>query len=309
VSLRSDGHDIGHLLDYGLRPKARPGAEGDYTRLMHRYLDEITFREAFDAVLDGLHLRVLHAGDLGLVLTARRESAFAHRLSAESGSWTKEPARVLRGLAHLGIAAYAYPHPDDLHDPSVRYIDAIDCEKFIRRCCGELRDRADRVAAGEIDATVDLALAAGLDSGWSEWEKMPAAEVGTRGRAASRITSGSAVYWVLKACRDLVDHGLARSVGKEGDGRFQLLERFRHQVGASAAVEGYQVLAMLARTDRSLPDPHDPGETSPLPGRPPRFADRPDSPTTAGKAPSNNQGNRRSTPGRDDGPADEGLTA
>jgi hypothetical protein len=90
---------------------------------------------------------------------------------------------------------------------------------------------------------------------------------------------------VLRACKDLVDHGLARPVGKETDGRFQLLERYRHQVGASAAQEGYQVLATLARVDEQMPDPRDTIAGYPMPGRPPQFGDDP-----AVDAPSNPAG-------------------
>lgn len=275
MSLTADARDLGILVHYALRPKNRPGADGDYARLVGRYLDETAFRTTLDALLDGMHLRVLHAGDLGLVLTARRESAFAYRLSTESASWTKDRARVLRGLAHLGIAAYAYPHPDDLHDPSVRYVDILPCEDFIRRSCGQLRERAEAIAngAGEVsDGIVDLALAAGVDAAWAEWDAMPAADVALSGRGSGRISSKSAAYWVLRAMRDLVDHGLARQVGKDTDGRFQLLERYRHQVGSAAASEGYQALAALNRADTTAPDPRDPTGAHPLPGLPPKWA-------------------------------------
>jgi len=67
VSLGNDACDIGQLLSYALRPKMRPGLEGEYGRLLRRYQDEMGFRDAFNDVLDGMHLRVLHAGDLGLV--------------------------------------------------------------------------------------------------------------------------------------------------------------------------------------------------------------------------------------------------
>lgn len=276
MSLRNDANDIGQLLNFALRPKTRPGADGAYAALVNRYVDEASFREAFDAVMNGLELRVLYAGDLGLILSARRESVFAYRLSAEPVTWNKDQARVLRGLAHLGIAAYAYPHPDDLHDPSVRYVDVLPCEDFIRRACAQLRTRAEAVARGETDArdhTVDLALAAGMDTAWAEWDQMTPADVGTRGRGAGRISSKSAAYWVLRACRDLVDHGLARPVGKDTDGRFQLLERYRHQVGSYAALEGYRALGALARVDDELPDPRDRDGAYPLPGRPPQWAD------------------------------------
>ena len=279
MSLAGDGRDIGRLLTYALRPKARPGAAGDYAALVTRYVDDATFRAAFDAVLDGLDSRVLHAGDLGIVITARRESVFAYRLTDEAATWTKDRAKVLRGVAHLGIAAYAYPHPDDLHDPAVRYVDVLPVEAFIRRACAELRTRADAVAAGEAaaDSVVDLALSAGVEAAWSEWDRMPAAEVGTTGRGSGRITSRSASYWVLKALRDLVDHGLAKPVGKDTDGRYQLLDRYRHQVGAVAGDAGFQALSALRRADGGAPDPRDPGQGVPLPGRPPEWASDPGS--------------------------------
>lgn len=275
MSLVSDAHDIGQLLSYALRPKMRPGIEGEYGRLTRRYQDEMTFRDAFNDVLDGLHLRVLHAGDLGIVLTARRESVFAYRLAAEQGTGNKTQ-NALRGLAHIGIAAYAYPHPDDLTDTTVRYVDVMAVEEFIRRACTQLRSRAEEVAQGgeAADRVVDLALAAGLDTVWSEWDQMSAADIGTRGRGSGRLSTKSTTYWVLRACKDLVDHGLARVTGKDTDGRFQLLERFRHHVATDAGLEGYQVLATLARADSELPDPHDDTTTvRPLPARPPAWVE------------------------------------
>jgi hypothetical protein len=274
VSLGNDARDIGQLLSYALRPKMRPGIEGEYGRLLRRYQDEMSFRDAFNDVLDGMQLRVLHAGDLGIVLTARRESVFAYRLAAQQGS-SSSTQNALRGLAHIGIAAYAYPHPDDLTDTTVRYVDVMAVEEFIRRACAQLKARADEVAQGgeTTDRVVDLALAAGLDTVWSEWDQMLAVDIGTRGRGSGRISTKSTTYWVLRACKDLVDHGLARAAGKDIDGRFQLLERFRHHVATDAALEGYQALATLARTDSELPDPHEIATVRPLPGRPPAWVE------------------------------------
>ena len=274
MSPGNDARDIGQLLSYALRPKMRPGIEGEYGRLLRRYQDEMSFRDAFNNVLDGMQLGVLHAGDLGIVLTARRESAFAYRLAAEQGSGSKAQ-NALRGLAHIGIAAYAYPHPDDLTDTTVRYVDVMAVEEFIRRACTQLKARADEVAQGgeTTDRVVDLALAAGLDTVWSEWDQMLAVDIGTRGRGAGRISTKSTTYWVLRACKDLVDHGLARAAGKDIDGRFQLLERFRHHVATDAGLEGYRALATLARTDSELPDPHDTATVRSLPGRPPAWVE------------------------------------
>jgi hypothetical protein len=285
VSVRTDARDIGQLLSYALRPKVRPGIEGEYGRLLRRYQDEMSFRDAFDDVLDGLQLRVLHAGDLGIVLTAQRESVFAYRLAGEPGTGDKRQ-NALRGLAHVGIAAYAYPHPDDLSDTTVRYVDVVTVEEFIRRACIQLRARADEVAQGGemADRVVDLALAAGLDTVWSEWDQMSAVDIGTRGRGSGRISSKSTTYWVLRACKDLVDHGLARGVGKDVDGRYQLLERFRHHVAADAGLEAYQVLTTLARADSALPDARDTGTVMPLPGRPPSWVESTAATTDEGSA-------------------------
>ena len=274
MSLGNDARDIGQLLSYALRPKTRPGIEGEYGRLLRRYQDEMSFRDAFDEVLEGMQLRVLHAGDLGVVLTARRESVFAYRLASDQGSGNKTH-NALRGLAHIGIAAYAYPHPDDLIDTTVRYVDIMAVEEFIRRACSQLRARADEIAQGgePSDRVVDLALAAGLGALWSEWDQMQAIDIGTRGRGTGRISTKCTTYWVLRACKDLVDHGLARAAGKDTDGRFQLLERFRHHVATDAGLEGYQALATLARTDSELPDPHDTATTRSLPGRPPAWVE------------------------------------
>lgn len=186
------GNDIGQLLSYALRPKMQPGLEGEYGRLLRRYQDDMSIRDAFNYVLDGMQLRVLHAGDLGVVLTAHRESVFAYRLAGEQGSGNKA-RNALRGLAHIGIAAYAHPHPDDLTDTTVRYVDVMAVEELIRRACSQLKTRADEVAQGgeTADRVVDLALAAGLDTVWSAWIKcqpstsgpVAAAQDGSRPRA------------------------------------------------------------------------------------------------------------------------------
>ena len=274
MSLTADARDLGRLLTWALRPKTRPGTSPEYATLVGRYRDDAGFRTAFDALLDGLGMGVLQAGDLGVFVSVRRESVFAARISDDGGTWTKDNAKVLRGVAHLAIAAYAYPHPDDLRDPSVRYVDVMPLEAFIRRSCAELKARAERLAdgAGQADDLADLALAGGLDAAWALWDQMPAAEVTRRGRGAGRLSTVSTTYWVLRALKELTDHGLARQAGRDGD-RYQLLDRFRHQVGKYAAEEGYRALAGLRRTDPDLPDPRDPGERFPLPGLAPAWAE------------------------------------
>jgi hypothetical protein len=289
MTLTANGlRDVGRLVQYALRPRTRVGTDSEYGELVKRYTDDAEFRAAVDCVSDGLDLTVLHAGALGLVLKSRRESVFAYRISDETGTWTKDQSKLLRGLAHLGIAAYAFPHPDDLRDPTVRYIDILAVDEFIHRCCTELADRAARAeregeydaAAGgpRGDAVVELARSVGLEAAWTQWTRMHPAQVARTGRGAGRIAAASSTYWVLRALKELSEQGMARQAGRDSDGRYQILDRFRHHVGAAAGQEGYRALAALRQGDATAQDPRVPGTPRPLPGRLPAWAE------TAGNA-------------------------
>jgi hypothetical protein len=293
MTLTANGlRDVGRLVQYALRPRTRVGTDSEYGELVKRYTDDAEFRTAVDCVTDGLDLIILHAGALGLVLNSRRESVFAYRISDETGTWTKDQAKLLRGLAHLGIAAYAFPHPDDLRDPTVRYIDVLAVDEFIHRCCTELSERAARaerdgeydaadgadrhVAVPRGDAVVELARSVGLESAWTQWSRMHSAQVARTGRGAGRIASASSTYWVLRALKELSEQGMARQAGGDSDGRYQILDRFRHHVGAAAGQEGYRALAALRQGDGAGQDPRVPGALRPLPGRLPAWAETPD---------------------------------
>jgi hypothetical protein len=290
MTLTANGlRDVGRLVQYALRPRTRVGTDSEYGDLVKRYTDDAEFRTAVDCVTDGLDLTVLHAGGLGLVLNSRRESVFAYRISDETGTWTKDQAKLLRGLAHLGIAAYAFPHPDDLRDPTVRYVDVLAVDEFIHRCCTELSERATRAdregeyeaadgahrhgAGHSGDAVVDLARSIGLEAAWTQWSRMHSAQVGRTGRGAGRIASASSTYWVLRALKELSEQGMARQAGRDSDGRYQILDRFRHHVGAAAGQEGYRALAALRQGEATAQDARVPGALRPLPGRLPAWAE------------------------------------
>jgi hypothetical protein len=285
VLTRQNYFEAGQLVQFALRPRMRVGADSEYGRLVRTFTDNTSFRELVTGILDGMDLLVVSASELGLILTSRRESVFAYRYSDESSNWTKDNVRLLRGLAHIGIAAWAFPHPDDLRDSAVRFVDVRDVDEFLHRCCATLSERADAIARQQElnsdadgvagDGLVDLALAAGLGAAWPEWQRMPPGVVGTTGRGASRIAKSSSTYWVLRAFSELEHAGMVRRQGSDVDGRYQVLERFRVQVGRSASEEAYRVLSALRQSDLAVADsdPRTPGPVRPLPGRPPQWAD------------------------------------
>ena len=77
----SDGRDAGRLVAFALQPKVRPAREPEYEALLRQYRLRGDFRALVDAVAEGMGLRVLHAGDLGMVLAVEGDGPFALRLS------------------------------------------------------------------------------------------------------------------------------------------------------------------------------------------------------------------------------------
>src|SRR5437588_7587447 len=71
----------GRLIQWALRPHARPTAESEYRELLDHYLDHLRFRDAVRAIAGGLGLHIVDAGLLGIVLAPIEDSIFAAKLS------------------------------------------------------------------------------------------------------------------------------------------------------------------------------------------------------------------------------------
>src|SRR3954454_1491420 len=69
--------DAGRLIQWALRPHARPVTEEEYQHLVDRYRDQVPFRECVQAICRGLGVAVTAAGQRGVVLTPDDDSVFA----------------------------------------------------------------------------------------------------------------------------------------------------------------------------------------------------------------------------------------
>ena len=69
--------DAGRLIQWALRPHARPATEEEYQYLVDRYRDQVLFRECVQAICRGLGVAVTAAGQRGVVLTPDDDSVFA----------------------------------------------------------------------------------------------------------------------------------------------------------------------------------------------------------------------------------------
>ena len=256
VSL-DDLRDVGILISCALQPRLRPAVHPIYRGLLGRYRTEPGFRDATRSILDGMDLLVLSdAAELGLVLGPRRESLFAARL-ADVPNVTSVEHRLLVGLITAGIAAYAYPAPESFDDDRVRYVAVGDLERFLRQTCVHLQ----RGTAAPVDDE-------GLEEAWRTYERMPAVHRAERGRTTGRLSPACTTFWITVVLDWLTGQGMARMAERHGPAAYQLLERFRVQVGELAGHEAYRLLAVARRQDAGPDATVAPPDGQPADGRP-----------------------------------------
>ncbi|MFY1633582.1 hypothetical protein ACN27F_09910 [Solwaraspora sp. WMMB335] len=238
---QNDHTDIGTLIAYALQPTRRPGRSHEYRRVLGRYRTESDFRIAADAVLHGLHARVLSDGDFGLVLGVSPESPFAYRVGDMPHAGTRI-GRLMAGLVLVGVAAYAYPTPADLEEERIRRMADVEFEQWMRAMCERLQEH---------DAAGEPVPDDGLDEAWRAYHEMPSTLVGDKGRSSGRLSPKCTLYWVRNVLGWLVEQGMARA--DSTGGTWMLTERFRVQVKDMAGEPAYTFLADIARRPHIRP--------------------------------------------------------
>lgn len=146
----------GRLVQWGLRPLARPAQEAEYRELVERYFDDGAFRTIVRELADGLGLYVLDVGEHGVVLAPQDESIFALKPADFRPGSSKVEDRLLDGLAQIAIAATVFPRARDLdEDPDIVRapvtVDEVEAQlrQLCERLAEEARSRPDPHAADE----------------------------------------------------------------------------------------------------------------------------------------------------------------
>jgi len=135
----------GRLVQWGLRPLARPAQEAEYRELVERYFDDVAFRTTVRSLADGLGLHVLDVSEHGVVLAPQDESIFALKPADFRAGSSKVDDRLLDGLAQVAIAATVFPRARDLDENPdiVRAPVTVDeVEAQLRRLCERLSEEA-----------------------------------------------------------------------------------------------------------------------------------------------------------------------
>ncbi|MFF4158058.1 hypothetical protein [Streptomyces sp. NPDC001678] len=221
----ADAADAARLIAFGLQPKLQPARDAEYADLLRRHRDDPAFARLADAVAAGLGLVVLEVSTrAGMAVTAAEDSVFAVRMGDYARRATVDSGdRFLHGLAHLAVAAMAFPRPEDLADDGyIGRITVNGVDAFVRQACRRLEERA--AEQGEnTDPTSD---APGLEAAWRVYARRSA----TGATKDARRLAGSTTGIIAKAVAFLVDSGFLQRTGDDAGGAFRTTARYQLQV-------------------------------------------------------------------------------
>ncbi|MGP3981821.1 hypothetical protein [Streptomyces sp. KR80] len=232
----ADASDAARLVAFGLQPKLLPARDPEYAELLLRHRDDPAFARLADAVAAGLGLVVLEVSTrAGMAVAAAEDSVFAVRMGDYARRASSDSTdRFLHGLAHLAVAALAFPRPEDLADDGyIGRITVHGVDAFVRQACRRLEERAAQQGENTDPATD----APGLESAWRVWARRTA----TGATKDARRLAGSTTGIVGKAVAFLSDSGFLQRTGDDAGGTYRTTARYQLQVrdmaGSSAMAE------------------------------------------------------------------------
>ncbi|WP_030763881.1 hypothetical protein [Streptomyces griseus] len=232
----ADAADAARLVSFGLQPKLLPARDAEYAELLRRYQEDPGFARLADAVATGLGLIVLEVSPrAGMAVTAGEDSVFAVRMGDYARRANTDSAdRFLHGLAHLAVAAMAFPRPEDLADDAyIGRLTVNGVDSFVRQACLRLEQRADE----EGENTDPASDAPGLEAAWRVYSRRST----TGATKDARRLAGSTTGIVAKAVAFLTDSGFLQRTGDEGGGSYRTTARYQLQVrdmaGSAALTE------------------------------------------------------------------------
>ncbi|WP_335937648.1 hypothetical protein [Streptomyces sp. PTD5-9] len=243
----ADAADAARLVAFGLQPKLPPARDLAYGELLRRYREEPGFARLADAVATGLGLVVLEVSPrAGMVVTAGEDSVFAVRMGDYARRASADSAdRFLHGLAHLAVAAMAFPRPEDLADDAyIGRITVNGVDAFVRQACRRLEEHAEEHG----DNTDPATDAPGLEAAWRIYARRSA----TGATKDARRLAGSTTGIVGKAVAFLTDSGFLQRTGDDAGGAYRTTARYQLQVrdmAGGAALTELLELGVVPVTD------------------------------------------------------------
>ncbi|MEV4560242.1 hypothetical protein AB0K51_25050 [Kitasatospora sp. NPDC049285] len=221
----ADVAEAARLVSFGLQAKLLPARDAEYAELVRRYREDPSFGRLADAVATGMGLVVLEVSPrAGMAVAAAEDSLFAVRMGDYSRRAASESAdRFLHGLAHLAVAALAFPRPEDLADDGyLGRVTVNGVDAFVRQACRRLEERAEEQGSNT-DPASD---APGLEAAWRVWSRRSA----TGATKDARRLAGSTTGIVSKAVSFLVESGFLQKTSDDAGGTYRTTARYQLQV-------------------------------------------------------------------------------
>ncbi|NJP68653.1 hypothetical protein [Streptomyces spiramenti] len=254
----ADAADAARLVAFGLQPRLQPVRDAEYAAAVRRYAEDPPFARLTDAVATGLGLIVLEVSTrAGMAVTADEDSVFAVRM----GEYARRAAgdttdRFLHGLAHLAVAALAFPRPEDLADDGyLGRITVNGVDAFVRQACRRLEERAEERGENTDPRTE----APGLEAAWRVYARRSA----TGATKDARRLAGSTTGIIAKAVSFLADSGFLQRTGDDEGGSYRTTPRYQLQVrdmAGRAAMTELLELGLVPVSDGSASLAAAPGE-------------------------------------------------
>ena len=243
---RESAWHAGRLIQWGLRPLARPAQEAEYRELVERYYDDGVFRATVRELSDGLGLFLLDVSEHGVVLAPQEGSVFQLKPADFRPGSSKVDDRLLDGLAQVAIATTVFPRARDLDEDAdiVRPPVTVDeVEAQLRHICEQLaaeaRGKPDPDAADE---------SRGLAEAWRIYlrrlETMETRDARKAMRATRRV-----IEYSLDRLREM---GCFTQVRQGDDQEWQPTRRYQIMVQQLAATA---IFRLVSDVSDASPDP------------------------------------------------------
>ncbi|MFE3173100.1 hypothetical protein ACFXPA_36005 [Amycolatopsis sp. NPDC059090] len=241
--IAEDAEQVGRLIAFGLRPRLIAERDSTYRDLVRRFDQDDVFAGLVRAFAAGMGLSVLAVGmPSGIVLVTEAESVFETKMDDYakyiSTKERRETQRMLHGVAHLAIAALAFPRAEDLADDTHRgRVSVEQVDLVVRETCRLLDERAARA---EQDDT-PLAEDSELERAWRAYQRRP--EVGSTKDSRANATATRQI--VRRALKYLAERGLVHQVGEDADEVYRATHRYQVQVRETASHAAFRELLEL----------------------------------------------------------------
>lgn len=225
----------GRLVQWGLRPLARPAQEPEYQELVERYLDDSPFRVMVRELADGLGLELLDVSNHGAIFAPKDDSVFALR-PAEFRASPKVDDRLMDGLAQVAIAATVFPRDRDLdEDPDIVRppVTVEEVDTHLRTICEHLAEEAR--GTPDPDASDEKR---GLIEAWRVYMQRVDMMETRDARRAMRATRRIIEYSLER----LHDFGCFTVIVQNGEQAWQPTRRYQVMVQQVAATALFQMV-------------------------------------------------------------------